>query len=608
MTDNNKQIKYLNLTHPEFVKSLLDWSKIYFPENSKDLENKASSGRMMLDQAAFIGDVLAFYLENRLKNSNLVTAENPNSVIDLAESKGWKFSGPSASRGIQSYYLEVPSITGSSGDRIPDLSYALNFKNVQLQNNNGIIFESLEDVDFSTVNISSSQEVVVSRRNELNGQPTHFVLKKNVEVMAGKTTTETFSINEYKPFRQIELATKNVLDIRSIIDSEGNNWYEVDHLAQDFVFESTANPNSDVSDVPYVLKIKNVPRRFIKKISPTSGRTTLIFGSGKAAEIGEPIVPDVSQLALDLKGKLVFSPPSIDPQNFLKSRTMGLAPYSTTLTIKLRSGGGKITNTAVNSLTDILSREVVFSSENYNSTELNNTLNSFSTRNLTTIEGGEEADNIDLVKKNASAYFAAQNRLTTKEDFIARALSMPPIFGKIFRVYPVISYSQNGGVQLYVLAKNSLNQVIVPSQTLKKNLRTYLKKFVRLGQSIDIIDGKVINIGVEYSIVVEPGLNKSKVKFDTLLKVKDYFKINNWQLNQPINLDEIRVLIKNTTGVFSIPELKITNKSNIVDGQNYSSFSYSISKNTRSNIIFGIPDGIFEVKYPETSDIKVSAI
>lgn len=608
MANDPKQIKYLNLTHPEFVKSLKEWGKIYFPESSKDLDNKASSGRFMIEQAAFIGDVLAFYLENRIKNSNLVTATDPSSVVDLADSKGWKFFGPSAARGIQSFYIEVPATTGSFGNITPNMSYALNFKNVQLQNNNGIIFEALEDVDFSTVNTGSNQEALVSRRNQATGEPTHFVLKKNVEVMAGKTVTETFSVGQYEPFRRVELSTKNVLDVLSVSDSDGNQWYEVDYLAQDAIFEAVRNAAADSEDVPYVLRLKPVPRRFIKKVSPTTGKTTLVFGSGKASEIGQPIVPDVSQLALDLKGKLVFSPPSIDPQNFLKTRTMGLAPYGTTLTIKVRSGGGRITNTAVNSLTDIISRDVSFSSENYDSTELNNTLNSLSTRNLSVIEGGEEADNIELIKQNASAHFAAQDRLTTKEDYIARSLSLPPIFGKIFRVYPVISYSATGGVQLYVLAKNNLGQITTASETLKKNLREYLKRYARIGQSIDIIDGKVINIGIEYSIVTEPGVNKSKVKFDTLLKVKEIFDVNKWQLNQPINLDDIRYAIKSVPGVISIPELKVVNKSNIVDGQTYSPFAYSIKKNTRSNIIFSIPEGIFEVKYPDSKDIKVSAI
>lgn len=608
MSNEEKQIKYLNLTQQEFVDILLKWSKIFFPQTSKDLENKASSARHQIEVASFVGDVLSFYIEDRFKNSNLVTAKDVNSVINLAESLGWKFQGPSAATGIQSFYIEVPAITGSSGNFIPDMRYAFNFKNVQLQNNNGIIFEALDDVDFSSVNISSSLETVVSKRNQTTGQPTYFVLKKNIDVIAGKTVTETFNIGSFKAFKEIEFSTKNVLDIISCKDSDGNDWYEVDYLAQESIFEGIKNLNSDSVDVPFLLKIKTVPRRFVKKVDPKTGKTKIIFGSGKAINVGEPIVPNVADLAINLKGKLTFSPTSIDPQNFLNTRTLGLCPFDTTLTIKLRSGGGKITNTAVNSLTNIISQEIVYNSSELNANDINNTINSFSTRNLSPIDGGDEADNIDIVKNNASAFFAAQNRVNVKEDYIARCLSLPVKFGKIFRVYPVTNCDTNGGVQLYIISKNSNNQLSSATDSLKKNLKNYLSFYTRMGQGIDILDGKIINIGIEYTIVVQPGLNKSKVKFDTLFKVKNMFDINKWQLNQPIILDDIRCLIKDTLGVISISELKIINKSNNIDGQNYSSFSYDIKSNTRNGIIFGIPNGIFEVKYPDSQDIKVAAL
>lgn len=607
MANDKKVIKYLNLTHEEFVKSLQDWSKIYFPRESKNLQNKASSGRHFIEVSSFIGDVLSFYLEDRFKNSNLSTAQDPRFVVSLAESLGWKFSGPASARGQQSFYIEVPAITGSSGNYIPDMKYAFNFRNVQLQNNNGVFFEALEDVDFSKVNISSSLEASISRR-DASGQPTHFALKKNIEVMSGKTIVETINIGSYKAFREIEISSPNVLDVVSVKDSEGNDWYEVDFLAQESIFEGVENSGVDSQEVPYLLKIKTVPRRFVKKVNPVTGKTRLVFGSGRGADVGDPIVPDPSRLSLDLKGKLTFSDTTIDPQNFLKTKTLGLSPYNTTLTVKVRTGGGLITNTAEQRLTDVVSKAVNFDSSGLDTTELNNTLGSLTSRNLQPIDGGDDAPSIDVVKRNASAFFAAQNRLVTKEDYIARCLSLPSKFGSIFRVYPVNNCDPNGGVQIYILAKNSLGQVVTAPDSLKNNLKTYLKKFARMGQGIDILDGNIINIGVEYSIVVAGGYNKSEVKFNTLLKVKDYFDINKWQLNQPIIIDEIMCLIKDTEGVVSIPEFKIINKNNIMEGTQYSSFSYDIKGNTRNKIIFGIPNGIFEVKYPNSRDIRVGAL
>lgn len=604
---NAKIVKYLNLGFEDFVKDLQDFSKIFFPKTSKDLSD-ASSGQMMIEQASFVGDVLSFYMEDRFKNSNMQTAKDINQIFVLARSLGYPLQGPRAASGKTNFYLEVPAVTGSGGGYIPNRQYAANFKNVQCQNTNGIIFEALEDINFSKVNISSSLESRVSRRNQL-GVPTHFVLKTQGEVIAGKTITQTTTINDYKAFRKVEISEPNVLDIVSVKDSEGENWYQVDYLAQEAIFEGVRNVESDSEEVPYSLKLKAVPRRFVTKITPNTGRTTLVFGPGKATEVGTSFVPDPSDIALDLKGKLTFSPPFIDPQNFLKTRTLGLAPFGTTLTIKARVGGGKITNTSVGSLKEIVSKEIDLATAGLDVQELNNTLKSFSTENNEgPILGGEEAESPEEIKQNSSAFFAAQGRVNTLEDYVARSLSLPSKFGKIFRVYATFNGVSNGGVQLYVIAKDENNRLISPTQNLKKNLKIYLSKFTRLNQGIDILNGRIINIGVEYSIVVEPGFNKTKVKIDTLKKVKEYFEIDKWQLNQPIVIDDIRFLIKQTEGVLSISELKFVNKNNITNGVSYSEEVFSVERNTRNQIIFAPQNSIFEVRYPNGPDIKVGAI
>lgn len=602
-----KSIKLLNLGHNEFVKDLRDYSRIFFPKTSKDLSD-ASSGQMMLEQAAVIGDILSFYLEDRFRNSNMQTAKDIRSIFTLARSLGYPLQGPRAAGGTQNFYLEVPATTGSSGGYIPDSRYFINFKNVKLQNSNGIPFEALEDIDFTKVNISSSQESRVSRRNT-DGTPSHFVLKTKGEVIAGKTITQVSTIDSYKPWREIEINEPNVLEIQSVIDSDGDEWFQVDYHAQEAIFEGVRNTSSDSLLVPYNLKLKTVPKRFVAKIDPKTGRTTLKFGPGKATEIGSPFVPDPAEIALDLKGKLTFSPPFIDPQNFLKTRTLGLAPYGTTLTIKARVGGGRITNTSTGGLKDIIGKEVEVDSSGLNQQELNNTRASFASENNDgPLLGGDEAPTPEEIKQNSSAFFAAQGRVNTREDYIARSLSLPSKFGKIFRVYADNNCNENGGVQLYVIAKNNQNQLITPPTSLKKNLKTYLSMFTRLNQGIDILDGKIVNVGIEYSIVVQPGKNKTKVKIDTLKKVKEYFLIDKWQLNQPIIIDDIRCLIKETEGVLSISEFKVVNKNNISNGLQYSEEVFSVETNTKNNIVFAPSNSIFEVKFPNGPDIRVGAL
>ncbi len=601
---SSRLIKYLNLGYSEFVRDLTDFSKIYFPKTSKDLSD-ASSAQMMIEQASFIGDILSHYIEDRFANSNLNTAKDIEQIFNLARFLGYPLQGPPPARGVCNFYCTVPATTGSNGNYTPDMRYAINFKNVQLQNNNGIVFEALDDVNFIRVNISSSAEARVSAQNQA-GFPTHYVLKTSAEVIGAKTVSQTTTVGDYKAFREVELSEPNVVDVLSVIDSDGDHWYEVSALAQEAIFEGITSVESDNDTVPYLLKIKTVPKRFIKKINPTSGKTSLVFGTGKAVDVGTPFVPDPADLAIDLKGKLNFAPIAIDPQNFLKTKTLGLAPYNTTLTIKARVGGGKITNTAVNSLNSIISKEADFNSTNLSVSELNNTLSSFSSRNLDPVLGGDEAETPKEIQQNASAFFSAQMRLNTREDYIARCLSLPSKFGKIFRVYATTNSNPNGGVQIHVVAKNASDQLIAPTINLKKNLKQYLSLFTRLNQGIDILDGKIINLGLDYSIVVQPGYNKTEVKMNTLRKVKEFFDVNRWQLSQPIILDDVRVLIKETEGVLSIAELTFKNKNNIIDGVSYSQEVFDVAGFTKNGILFCPNNAIFEIRYSQ--DIRVGAL
>lgn len=600
-----KQIKYLNLSQRDFLQDLKNYSKVFFPGRSKDF-SEGSSGLMMLEQAAFIGDVLAFYQEKRLKNANMKTVEDPEQAYNLSEFLGYSPSGPPASRGVQNFYLEVPA-TASSGVFSPDMKYSMVFKNVQVQNSNNVIFECLEDVDFTSVNTSSVSHCKVSKRSQ-NGSPTHYVLKTSSEIIGAKTVTETFSIGDYKPFKSIEFSQPNVVDIISVVDSEGNEYYEVEYLAQESVFEKISNTLADSEEVPYILKIKTVPRRFVKKTNPRTGKTSLYFGSGKASDVGTSFVPDPQELSLDVVGKKTFSGQFIDPQNFLKSKTLGLAPYNTTLTIKARVGGGVGTRSAEGTVRTIVSKEADFSSAGLDAAKLNQTLSSFSTNNTSPIEGGDNAETIKEIQENASAFFAAQGRLTTREDYIARSLSMPSSFGKIFRVSADSSCSPNGGVKIYVISKNIDNQLSSPSNTLRKNLKNYLSKYARMGQSIDILDGQIANIAIEFSVVTAPGFNKSQVKINAMERVRDFFNIDNWQLNQPIIIDDIICLIKEVDGVVSVADLKILNRRDGYEGRKYSELAYSISSNTKNGIILCPSNSIFEVKYIKGPDIKASAI
>lgn len=118
--------------------------------------------------------------------------------------------------------------------------------------------------------------------------------------------------------------------------------------------------------------------------------------------------------------------------------------------------------------------------------------------------------------------------------------------------------------------------------------------------AVNIRDGYVVNIGVEYDITVFP--NESSK--DILLRCKqvliNHFNIDNWTINQPINLSEIYILLDKVRGVQTVQNVRIVNKA----GGSYSIYEYDIEGATRNNVVYPSLDPcIFEVKFPDT-DIK----
>ena len=119
-------------------------------------------------------------------------------------------------------------------------------------------------------------------------------------------------------------------------------------------------------------------------------------------------------------------------------------------------------------------------------------------------------------------------------------------------------------------------------------------------------DGFVVNIGVDFEITCYSNFNKSEVIANCLKALQDYFNIDKWTFNKPINISEIELTLANIEGVMSVPSVVI---SNLCAGDGtYSPNRYNISQATQGKIIYPSLDPcVFEVKYP-TKDIKGRAL
>lgn len=602
-TQKKRSLKYLNKDFQGFKRDLSQYLKEYFPDNYEDF-NESSIGMLLSEMCAYIGDNLSFYMDKKFDESFIQNTKERKNLFKHAKQLGFKAFGKTSAFGKVDAFIEVPSITTNQKIQ-PDMRYAGTIKKgAKLRNSAGKIFETLEDIDFSQVDTSDSNFVRVSSTDSTTGQPSGFALRvKDIEVKAGETKTTTFSAGAYEPFPKFTIPDEDVLEIIEIRDSENNVWYEVDYLAQDTVFDSFKNSSSDNSEVPYVLKLKSVPFRFISEFDTDTKKTSIIFGTGDSNVFDGDLIPDLGDLSLPAYGKDSFSDFSIDPQNFLRTRTLGLCPVNTTLTVKYRVGGGIDTNTGAMDLNNVSSATFDVGDSSLDQSIVRNISNTFSVQNVLPIQGGKEELSLEEIRALISANFASQSRIVTAEDYIARTLSMPARFGSIFRAATKPGQINKNSIEVVVLSQNSSGQVVIAPQTLKENLKKYLDRFRLATSAIEILDGEIINIGINFGVLVDSAYNKSEVLSNCINSLSDFFKIEKWQMLQPINLTDLFSLLAQVDGVVSVFNLEIVNYAHSFEGRTYSSTAYDITSNTKNGIVYCKENSIFEILYPN-KDIR----
>lgn len=154
-----------------------------------------------------------------------------------------------------------------------------------------------------------------------------------------------------------------------------------------------------------------------------------------------------------------------------------------------------------------------------------------------------------------------------------------------------------------------------PNETLKNNIRNFISEKRLIGDWIDIVDAKVINIQVEFKIIADKK-NKQKVLIDCLTKLREYFNVYNWQINQPIFISNVSTILQEIEGVVNVVSLNFYNvfDTDIKTGSRYSPrefgiYPHLIPNNTSNinkykikdfnNVIVSNPSTFFHVKYPE---------
>ena len=127
---------------------------------------------------------------------------------------------------------------------------------------------------------------------------------------------------------------------------------------------------------------------------------------------------------------------------------------------------------------------------------------------------------------------------------------MPAKYGVISKAYVEPTKLQNAGIgsipstlDMYILSSNNQGQLVICSAALKQNLSTYLSQYRIIGDTISIKDAFIINIGIDFDIIVLPDYVNSEVLSNCIAELQAYFAISEWQINEPIIIRELYLLL-----------------------------------------------------------------
>src|SRR6056300_939638 len=594
-----RDIKYVNKTFSDLRQQLIDYAKNYFPDTYNDF-SPTSPGMMFMEMAAYVGDVLSFYQDIQLQETLLQYAQEPGNLYSLAYMMGYRPKISTAATVDIDVFQQVSAIAN-----VPNWDQALVIpENTQLESTAAgqARFFIDEKVNFGFSSSYSPTEVSVyaSSGNTINT----FLLKKTVKAFSGEVKTKTVSVGSPERFKTITLEDSNIIGILDVSDG-ANDWYEVPYLAQDTIFEETANASSDKNLAPYLLSLKKVPRRFVTRFTST-GNLQLQFGAGTTGQDDSVITPDPTYVGLGTGNGISKIDVAYDPSNFMFTGTYGLAPSNSTLTIRYLVGGGVESNVPANTVTTVVNQATATGTDTSQASTI-------AYNNPRAASGGKDGDTAEEIRQNSLKAYSEQLRAVTKEDYIVRALSMPSKFGSVAKVHVLqdqltstksttdnIIDSNPLSLSMYVLAYDNNRKLTTASANMKESLKQYISQYRMLTDAVNIKDAFVVNIGIKYDIVLRPGAVGREVLLRCTQALQEHFDIRKWSINQPINIGTIYSLLDRIKGVQTVQGIEIINKV----GGSYSQYAYDIKGATKNNIVYPSYDPcIFELRTPN-SDIE----
>lgn len=614
LTDVKKNLKtkrqrsFLSRDFESLRAELIQYARLYFPDQIQDF-SEASVGGMLVDLVAYVGDSMSFYMDHQFNELGLDTAVERRNVERLIRLAGVKIKGASPAYCIVDFTFTVSAESSDLGYAPASSQLPILKAGTRATSNTGISFTLQDDIDFSKKDTRGNYLYSYAIKDtDSSGNPINFTVTRSGNCVSGGTSEETFSFGaDPTPFKSITLSSANVSEIILVRDSDGNEYYEVESLAQDTVFKEIPNSREDSDLVENALAVIPAPFRFITRANADSGAVTIVFGSGAADTLDNDILPDPSEVSLPLYGdRKTFSRAAIDPNSLIGSKGLGVTPINTVIRVRYRHGGGISHNVSAGTIKTVSNLSTSFSS-GLSSGTVATIRSTISVNNRGAARGGEDAPTLEDQRNIALSVRNSQNRVVSKEDLISRIFLMPTNFGRAFRVgiqpNPVNPLSS----LLFLVSRDENGYLAQSPDTLKRNISTYINEFRVISDSFDVLDAKIVNIGFKYNVIVDDREDKTGVLTRINNALKQYLDTKNMQIDGGIQISDLVNLILNQDGVTSLDSYSFVSLTGTVDERQYSSFSISPNRSTRRGIFSPPAGGIFEVKYPD-SDIVGNAI
>ena len=584
-------INYTNRDYESIRNDLTQIAERFYPDTFQDF-SEGSFGAMMLDAVAYVGDQLSFYLDYNINETFLDTAYQYGNVVRQGRILGYRDTGRPSSYGTVALYALVPSSISALG---PDTRYIPVLKRgTRFTSQNGLSFVLTENVDFA----DPKNPVVVARTNNTNGAPTYFAIKAFGTVVSGFFGVEQVTCGDFERFKRIRLSNPNISEIISVTDSEGNEYFEVDYLAQDIVYKELTNKNYKADNVPSILKPLLVNRKF-QVVHDTQG-VFLQFGSGQDG--ASDVVAEPQNVAMDIFGKTYTTDASFDPSRLTNNRSFGVVPSNTTLNIAYRQTNPVNSNVAAGGINQVTSILLDFENEGELSTsEIDFVRNSIEVTNEEPIVGNVSNPTTAEIKQRIYDTFPTQNRAVTQRDYENLAYRMPMKFGSVKRCsIQKDPDSQKRNLNMYVVSENTLGKLIKTNSTIKNNLKVWLNNYRMINDTIDILDPFIINFGINFVIKPDASANK----FDVLDNCVE-FLANKYStpmfIGERLSISKIFSELNKVSGVTDVVKVQIINKT----GTDYSNVIFPIRENLSpdGDYLLTPSNAILELKFPEV-DIK----